>query len=226
MSWFCKACNTKNANLVRWCNYCRSKLARISNRPNEFEPFDFIDEVRAERIYRLLDRITGYYVSNEVNGVKTMTPQEELFAGFFNHEKVLVKDMETLELRAHREELVKIAFEARARITAIDDEEASRKKKDSSEKLPTGFARSINGDNASSELINKVKDRQKKLTKKEKLEESLKNLLGGDAAAAALLMTSGTILQHMKDKDKPIAQKAAPRTNEQVKPIFNPFEKK
>ncbi len=31
-----------------------------------------------------------------------MTPQEELFAKFYNHEKVLVKDMNHIQLREHK----------------------------------------------------------------------------------------------------------------------------
>jgi len=62
-------------------------------------------------------------LSDEVNRSLTVTPQEELFASFFRSEKLIVSEMSILELRAHREELSKIAFEARARLTAVDDEE-------------------------------------------------------------------------------------------------------
>lgn len=64
----------------------------------------------------------------DYKGELELTAQEELFSELFNHEKILVKDMDTLMLRAHREELAKIAFEARARLTAVDDEDNERKK--------------------------------------------------------------------------------------------------
>lgn len=94
-----------------------------------------------------------------------MTPQEELFAKLFNREKVLVSTMTVLELRAHREELSKIAFEARAKMTAVDDEEKIRKPKKSE---VSGFSRSVNEDGSTRDLINTVKERQKGLSKKDR----------------------------------------------------------
>lgn len=156
----------------------------------------------------------------------TMTPQEELFKTFFNDEKKLVKDMDILELRAHREELAKIAFEARARLTADDDEEKSRKKTFEGTK-PTGFSRSVNADEATKELINTVKERQKGLSKKEKLVEQLINL-GYTREDAQKKVSAGEILSKFKESS---TLKSENKTSESAKPeepkkIFNPFEKK
>ena len=221
MSWFCKSCGTNNVNLNLNCVYCRIRNNIIVPR-EDFEPFDFLDEIISEKRFRLLDKVTGYYMSDlKYSGaVRMSTPQEELFQHFFSNEKVLVKNMSLLELRSHREELSKIAFEARARMTAIDDEENDRKKK-SSDGKPTGFSRSVNGDDKATNLINTVKERQKKLTKNEKLEAGLAKLLGGDNRAAAAIMSAGKILAQVKQI------KTLEKTEQKSEAkMFNPFEKK
>jgi len=153
------------------------------------------------------------------NGVSEMTPQEELFSQLFNHEKILVKDMELLELRAHREELSKIAFEARARLTAVDDEERTRKKK-FNEGKPTGFERSLNIDETATNAINAIKERQKRMSKTEKIQAGLEKL-GISTADAAKLMSAGAILGRMKSKQ---SETKTEKTREEK--AFNPFEKK
>jgi hypothetical protein len=149
-----------------------------------------------------------------------MTPQEELFSQLFNHEKILVKDMEILELRAHREELAKIAFEARARLTAVDDEERGRKK---SEREVRGFERSLNTDEATTNAINAIKDRQKRMTKMEKIQAGLEKL-GISTSDATKLMSAGAILGRIKNKSVEAVSKQD--SVEESKPLFNPFEKK
>lgn len=146
-----------------------------------------------------------------------MTPQEELFAKLFNREKVLVSTMTVLELRAHREELSKIAFEARAKMTAVDDEEKIRKPKKSE---VSGFSRSVNEDGSTRDLINTVKERQKGLSKKEKLIEGLIKL-GFSRSDAEAKLSAGAILGKFKAN-----LKEAEKKEENNKPIFNPFEKK
>jgi hypothetical protein len=151
-----------------------------------------------------------------------MTPQEELFSQLFNHEKLLVKDMDILTLRAHREELAKIAFEARARLTAADDEENDRKKKNSPG--PRGFERSLNIDETTSNAINTLKERQKKLTKSEKIREGLIKL-GIDPDAADKIMSAKNILSQVtkvQNHSNPESEKQSEPTQQ----IFNPFEKK
>ena len=147
----------------------------------------------------------------------TMTPKEELFAKLFAHEKVLVKDMDVLVLRAHIEELSRIAFEARARLTAADDEEKERTKKQKAAGKPSGFERSLNVDEVGSNAINAIKDRTAKLTKRDKVIAGLV-AMGMTPADAEKLMSAGTILAHVKAK---AAVDGAVKT---TSPLVNPFK--
>lgn len=99
-----------------------------------------------------------------------MTPQEELFAKFYNHEKVLVKDMDVVQLREHREELQKIAFEAKARLVAADDEARERKAKTSNKEWLVTDAKP---DYDVSNAINVVKKRAERMSKMDKLRKQL-----------------------------------------------------
>ena len=148
-------------------------------------------------------------------GLFIMTPQEELFAGFFKAEKILVKDMTILELRAHREELAKIAFEARARLTAADDEERERKSKGTAK----GFSTSLATDEITTSAINTIKARGERQSKAEKLLAGLIKL-GIDPKAAGQLMSAGTALGQIK---KSQAENATP---EEIKQVTNPFKNK
>lgn len=153
-----------------------------------------------------------------------MTPQEELFKQLFSHEKHLVKDMNDIELIAHREELSKIAYEARARLTATDDEVRERKAKNSKK---TGFITSVMTDDVTSDAINKINARQKKIDKTEKLIEGLVKL-GMSRADAEKTVSAGNILAKFKDKvDNIKAQVAVPQIQvTESKPVVNPFAKK
>jgi len=238
MTWECPHCAAELGELNGYCEYCKNRNGTIVYNPDKY----FIREIRIPHI-----------ISERIEQAK-MTPQEELFAQLFNHEKLLVKDMDTLTLRAHREELAKIAFEARARLTAVDDEESNRKKIASPKnRTPSGFSRSVNTDEITTNAINVVKERQKKLTNKEKMLAGLIKLYeqGGLSKveaekAATTAMGAGTILGRLKDKEavkealisdtihSPLSQengftmKPLPLTEEpkEVKPLFNPFSKK
>lgn len=233
MTWICPRCNEELGELNGWCEYCKCNEGIIVYNPDIY----YIREIRIAHIQK---------------GDKTVTPQEELFSQLFNHEKVLVKDMDTLTLRAHREELAKIAFEARARLTAVDDEDQDRKKKANDGK-PKGFERSLNTDETTTNAINALKERKKNLTGKEKMLVNLIELYkkGGSSQAeaekiASTAMGAGTILAKLKDNASknimlekqtrsPLSQengfviqkspKELKETTEN-KPIFNPFEKK
>jgi hypothetical protein len=199
LAWICSRCGLNNVNLVNVC-YCGQQRG-------EFEPFDSIDEIISTVRIRKINECIG----------ECMTSQEELFSKLFNHEKVLVKDMDILTLRAHREELAKIAFEARARLTAVDDEEKGRKKKADGNGKPTGFSRNLNTDEATTDAINAVKDRQKRMSKNDKIIEGLIKL-GYSREDAEKKMTAGTILGRLKNIK-------TEQTTEEKKPLFNPFAK-
>jgi hypothetical protein len=226
-TWICPQCNEELGELNAICEFCKVNNIIVYN-PDKY----FIREIRIRHI-----------IKGEI-----MTPQEELFSQLFNHEKILVKDMDVLTLRAHREELSKIAFEARARLTAVDDEDNDRKKK-SQPSGPKGFERSLNIDETTTNAINAIKDRQKKLTGKEKMLSNLASLYekGGMSKieaekTAAAAMSAGKILSTLKDKTSQniikgeiIPGPSGEESFTMVKPkiiesalkaVFNPFAKK
>src|SRR6266853_1639182 len=201
MIWNCPVCNEELGELNAYCEYCKQSNNIIVYNPDIY----YIREIRILHISE---------------GAPKVTPQEELFAELFNHEKILVKDMDTLILRAHREKLAKIAFEARARLTAVDDEEKTRKNKNGK---PSGFERSLNTDESTTNAINAIKDRQKRLTKAEKIQAGLEKL-GISTIDAAKLMSAGAILGRLKNKS--VEGVSKDNSVEVSKPVFNPFEKK
>jgi hypothetical protein len=203
VNWICPQCQNELGELNGWCEYCYVEFGIKIYNPDKY----FIREIR---IRYLVERS------------ETMTPQEELFSQLFNHEKLLVKDMDILTLRAHREELSKIAFEARARLTAADDEENDRKKKNSSG--PRGFERSLNIDETTSNAINTLKERQKRLTKSEKIREGLIKL-GIDPGAADKIMSAKNILSQVQ-KTQNHSNPEPEKQSEPAQQVFNPFEKK
>lgn len=147
-----------------------------------------------------------------------LTPQEELFATLFNGYKTkpAVVAMTDLELHAHREELCEIAFKARAHIGAVD--EIIKERKPKQEKY---FHRSIEGDSTSSDAINIVKERQARLTKREKIIEGLVKL-GYTQADAEKKMSAGALLGMLKNKEE---NKTEEKKEEPKQPLFNPFKK-
>ena len=109
-----------------------------------------------------------HYAAGKENII--LTPQEELFAKFYNHEKVLVKDMDHIQLKEHREQLQTIAFEAKARLVAADDESRERKAKTTNKDwLSTDTTQPYDV----SQSINIVKTRQARMTKMDKLRDQL-----------------------------------------------------
>jgi len=254
MIWICPRCNEELGELNGWCEYCKHKDGTIVYNPDKY----YIREIRIRHI--------GEYIMEEVNKVltgeellahieadKRMTPQEKLHAKLFYHETVLVKDMDTLTLRAHREELAQIAFEARARLTAVDAEENNRKKLARGDR-PTGFEKSINTDETTTNAINKIKERKAKMSSTEKIQAGLQALFEKSGMSkedaeklANSQMSAGTILSKLKDKvskdiikeeqtRSPLSQSDGfvinkkpselSKTDEAPKAFFNPFEKK
>jgi hypothetical protein len=114
-----------------------------------------------------LDWIQMYLAVRELN----MTPQEELFAKLYNHEKVLVKDMDVIQIRDHREELQQIAFEAKARLSAADDELRERKAKTNNKEW---LVTETEPNQTVTDAINAVKRRAVRMSKMDKTREQLK----------------------------------------------------
>lgn len=115
-----------------------------------------------------------------------MTPQEQLFVRFYNEEKLAVKEMDGIQLRAHRELLSEIALEARAKLTAVDDEERSRKGTKT-----IGFERSVNVDDITSNAINQIEKRNERLSKKEKIAKTLRDIGVDEAEIQKILSARG-----------------------------------
>lgn len=144
-----------------------------------------------------------------------MNEKEKLFAQFFNGEKIFIENMSLLELREHREKLALIAFEARARLTAVDERD---RELSSTTKKNRGFSRSVEVDDLASNAINQIDARKKKLSKAEKAIESMRKL-GIDTATAEHLASAGNILANLK-------RVGAVPSNEPAHKILNPFAKK
>src|SRR5260370_16188104 len=166
MTWTCPICQNELGELNGYCEYCKVKSSIIVYNPDKY----FIREICIEHIEGYVmskEGLSGEELLAEIEANTRMTPQEKLHARFFYHETILVKDMDRLTLRAHIEDLSKIAFEARSRHGAAVNEDKRRDK--SSDQKGQGFSRSLNIDEVTSDAINAIKERQKKLTGKEKM---------------------------------------------------------
>lgn len=150
-----------------------------------------------------------------------MTPQEELFTELFRDEKMIIHEMDDLSLEAHIEDLSKIAFEARARLTAAKDEKDERKKTRGKSK---GFSVNVEVDELHSNAINAAKG--KRQTKHEKIIAGLVKM-GMSQADAEKTVTAGSLLATIRNKgsEKLNAQATQDLADGVVKPKFvNPFE--
>jgi len=149
MSWLC-SCGILNAGTNKFCPAALTWKDIKHEQVSENKP----------------DWIMSYLAGKELN----MTQQEELFAKFYNHEKILVKDMDHIQLREHREELQTIAFEAKARLVAADDENRERKAKSSNKEWLVTDAKP---DYDVSNAINVVKQRAARMSKMDKIRDGL-----------------------------------------------------
>jgi len=100
---------------------------------------------------------------------RDMTPNEELFATYYNRGKILVKDMDDTALREHREQLRQIATEAKAQLLASDDEIRERQAR----KGPKQWLVTTDTSQSVSDAINVVEKRRARMTKMDKLRQQL-----------------------------------------------------
>jgi len=106
--------------------------------------------------------------------MKQLTDNEELFSKFFNSEMVLISAMSEAEKIDHIKELEEIAFEAKARLTA-----AKSNQRDSAARRRVGSEWSISAiepDQTTSDTINRVKLREKRMSKLDKTRAQLEKL--------------------------------------------------
>ncbi len=148
--WLCN-CGLKNSGLNQ---NCAARLTRLSGEHYQISS-------------NKPDFWQATVIANEVL-MSSMTPNEELFAKFYNHEKLLVKDMDVVQLRTHREELAKIAFEAKARLVAADDEGRERKAKTDNKQWLVSSDEVL-----STDAINAPKIRKDRMSKIDKMREQL-----------------------------------------------------
>lgn len=105
---------------------------------------------------------------------------EDLFKKFYNDEKMLIASMSSEDFRIHEETLAQIAFEAKARLTAVVD----KKREDSasrSHKTKEWLVNTTSGeDQLVSDAINTVNTRKKRMNKVEKLNDMLAGFVDED----------------------------------------------
>jgi hypothetical protein len=149
-----------------------------------------------------------------------MTPDEELYAKFYNEERVLVKDMDHIQKREHREELQKIAFEARVRHKAVDDDiredDAKSNKKDW---LVTDTTRPV------SDLINAPKVRASRMSKMDKLRNDLQKAHLDEATINEMIRKMESRATDKTLKTVTFSKPSTEVTSVQVKPAASkPFD--
>lgn len=172
-----------------------------------------------------------------------MTPEEEWYQKLFNHETVLVQDMDRITLRAHIEELQQICKEGRVRFYVAKSAEEKREK-DGKARGITGFVRPSEGEIDTSDAINTIKKRQARLSKSDKLIEGLMKLPGIDRVAAEKIMSARNIKDVVENsplksdgfRHEDLKKQSVPESpivsddnnlnnGNEPKKSFNPFEK-
>ena len=177
--WVCNRCFVYNSSLNEQCLNCLIKTGILISRVRAFEDKGFDNKLVAWQLedlesasLRILkkEKNMATLTVEEIENNPNMNAKEKKFAKFFAGEKTLVSQMDDAGLRAHIEELQDIAFEARARLFASDDEFRERGAK---KKRDKGFSTSVQTDDFTSEAINNIAERQKKMSKVDKEIERL-----------------------------------------------------
>ena len=166
----CQKCQDNNTARIRYGNYwlcdsCYNKSEQLWNESQQ--PAAIRLRLENQRIvselYTWLGKLT---MDND---------KVELHAKFFNHEQILIKDMDIPTLRNHRKELELIAFEARARISA-DDVKMREHEAKLNPKQKEWLVSAEGPDITVSEAISNVAGRKKRMSAADKMAESLKSL--------------------------------------------------
>lgn len=114
------------------------------------------------------------YLESENKRMKTEA--DDLFEKFYTHEKILISSMSYEEFKLHEEELAKVAFEAKARLTAVVDKKREDSAKQKANQKEWLMPRTDAEEALVSDVINTVQTRKKRLNKVEKLNEMLKGI--------------------------------------------------
>jgi len=152
----CEVCGTqasKDFMSVSMCSRCFD---------NELE-LQKASQANAELRLRITKEFAGY----------NMTPNEELFAKYYNRGKILVKDMDDTSLREHRASLQEIAVEAKATLLAADDEIRERSAKKRGKDKEWLVSVDTDHSQATADALNNIKTRTQRLSKIDKIRRDL-----------------------------------------------------
>lgn len=155
------------------------------------QPLSWIEQVSSEQynlhqrngLERLCYTLTGnlelsFGISSNQN---TMENKEDLFKKFYNDEKVLISSMSSEDFRIHEESLAQIAFEAKARITAVIDHKREVNASLRLNQKEWLIEHNDAEDQLVSDAINTVASRKKRMNKIEKLNELMKDFMDEDS---------------------------------------------
>jgi hypothetical protein len=166
IGWFCE-CKCYNSLIDVICSRCTIIL------PVQLQPAA-IKYKFGRTEFNLITSIKG----------KTLDDKQALYARFYADEKKLISSMDDLELENHLEEMASIAFEARARTTANQDELRERKGRKSSHER--NLLQRSDSDFDSNSAISTVTERKKRMSRADKDFEAMKKLLGVEGASELL----------------------------------------
>ena len=151
MTWLC-SCTLLNSGLNNQCAATKSDTSE-------------------DKHYRISSNTPDFHTSLAV-GRETryiMNDSEELFSKFYNHQRVLICDMDMDSLREHRDELSKIAFEAKARLRAAEDEVRERAAKSGKKE----WLVNTDTNQSTSDAIRDIKVRKDRMSKIDKIRQQL-----------------------------------------------------
>lgn len=170
--WNCSIYNMCNDILDYHCTYCK-----YCKRPEILEVPAIITAIRRAGIFHdPIQSTLEILLKGEL-----MSDDKDLYVKIFAQEKILVKDMDYVQLQARRKELADIVREVKTRIAAVDDTERTRKAKLSQEQKEW-LVSNNSTDPTVSDAIDAVERRKKRMSKADKLSSQLSNLFGDDTA--------------------------------------------
>jgi hypothetical protein len=155
--WNCEICKGYNDVLNNHCVFCKA-----------YKP-DWITSKHQALIE--IDRgIFDWYGILEGRVNNTVTPNEELFAKFYSEEMLLVQGMNDADLDEHIHELESIAREAKSRITAATENKRTRAAKSGNKSWKV---EPLGPDPTVTDSLNKVKQRSQRMSKLDKMRDSM-----------------------------------------------------
>ena len=210
-NWNCPVCKIYNDILTNNCISCQRDKPLWLTTESQLR----VEIRRGIWLHRGALKSYDVRYSPFANEVSKMTEQEELFARFYNEEKILVKDMNSAELREHREILSKIAFEAKAKLGAVDDIQRERNAKTKNKEfiLTDNSVRQSDSDS-----LNAPKIRAARMSQVDKMRQSLEKLGFMDEA------TINEVVANMEKRGTDSAVKST--TNAFKKIAATPIEKR